>query len=341
MEQNYHYYQQQQLYDSSLLNPYSSFSYVTNPNPNPNSLHPTADAGIIRPPGTDGYGHHHHHYCPPDPQAAAAAPPAQSYYYYGVGGDLVHQQYAPPPPEPFSYATTTTKVGTARTYADLETKKRKVIQGGAPADSIRVCTICNVVCNSDKVFASHIAGEEHVLKATGRAPMGIKPKVPAYFKALHSIKKATQPILRSATKKAPKGLITFVQSTYCGVCKIDCNSQEVFNSHKMGKKHMKNVQKLQASVAPKPVSALEKKAEQKDASVVGKSKASGQQPKTMPTKEDLESKKQKVLNGGAAAGSVRVCGLCNVVCNSEPVFNSHILGQKHIAKLNKQQATPV
>ncbi|KAJ6795442.1 zinc finger protein 346-like [Iris pallida] len=327
MEGNYHhqYYQQQHLYGSSLLNP-SSSSYFTNPNPNsvlPSATAVAADAGIL-PPGTDGYVHPHHYVYPQDPHAAAAAaaaaaapaPSAESYYYYGVGGDLVHQQYAPPP-QPFSYATT---VGAARTYTDLETKKQKVIQGGASADSVRVCTICNVVCNSDKVFASHVAGEKHVLKAKGRAPMAIKPKVPDHIKALYTMKKAV--------KKASKGLTTFAQSAvYCQVCKINCNSQEAFNSHKMGKKHMKNVQKLQVSVTPKPESAPEN--------------AVQKQPKTLPTKEDLESKKQKVLHGGAAVGAVRVCGLCNVVCNSESVFNSHIAGQKHIAKLNQQQAAPV
>ncbi|KAM0951401.1 hypothetical protein DsansV1_C03g0025161 [Dioscorea sansibarensis] len=30
---------------------------------------------------------------------------------------------------------------------DLETKKQKLIQGGAPAAAVRVCSLCNVVCN--------------------------------------------------------------------------------------------------------------------------------------------------------------------------------------------------
>ncbi|KAJ6841959.1 zinc finger protein 346-like [Iris pallida] len=229
------------------------------------------------------------------------------------------------------------KIGTTRTYTDLEMKKCKVIQGGASADSVRVCTICNVVCNSDKVFASHVAGEKHALKVLGISPMAIKPKIIAHLKALHSIKNQTQPTPTTAANKAPKGLVSFVQSAYCEVCKINCNSQEVLNNHKTGKKHMRNMQKLQTSMAPKPAKVPEKSEVQKDASV----KAAAQQPKALPTKKDLETKKQKVLNGGAAADAVRVCGLCNVVCNSESVFASHIEGQKHMSKLNKQQAAPV
>ena len=54
--------------------------------------------------------------------------------------------------------------GTIPKVKDVETKKSKVIQGGAAAESVRICKLCNVVCNSDKVFASHLAGEKHIMK---------------------------------------------------------------------------------------------------------------------------------------------------------------------------------
>lgn len=56
------------------------------------------------------------------------------------------------------------KVGSGNPDAALETKKQKVIAGGAPPDSVRICTICNIVCNGDKVFAFHLAGEKHAFK---------------------------------------------------------------------------------------------------------------------------------------------------------------------------------
>jgi hypothetical protein len=37
----------------------------------------------------------------------------------------------------------------------------KVLQGGAVANAMRTCAICNVVCNSDTVFKFHVAGQKH------------------------------------------------------------------------------------------------------------------------------------------------------------------------------------
>lgn len=38
-----------------------------------------------------------------------------------------------------------------------------------------------------------------------------------------------------------------VQSAWCELCKVDCNSHEMLNTHKMGKKHKKNMKKLEES----------------------------------------------------------------------------------------------
>ncbi|ONK60280.1 uncharacterized protein A4U43_C08F16460 [Asparagus officinalis] len=42
------------------------------------------------------------------------------------------------------------------------------------------------------------------------------------------------------------------QSAYCEVCEIECNSRQVLETHKQGKKHKKNLQKLQEAITPKP-----------------------------------------------------------------------------------------
>lgn len=58
---------------------------------------------------------------------------------------------------------------------NLETKKRKVVEAGGAADAIRMCTICNVVCNSQTVFNSHLCGQKHLdmLKKLAEAGMAI------------------------------------------------------------------------------------------------------------------------------------------------------------------------
>lgn len=51
--------------------------------------------------------------------------------------------------------------------------------------------------------------------------------------------------------------------------------------------------------------------------------------------ESLDLKKQKIVEGGTAAGAVRACTICNVVCNSQTVFIYHLSGQKHAQMVKK------
>ncbi|XP_050370235.1 uncharacterized protein LOC126788301 [Argentina anserina] len=44
---------------------------------------------------------------------------------------------------------------------DLQTKKRRIIEGGVPPQSLRTCSICNVVSISATDFYKHIAGQRH------------------------------------------------------------------------------------------------------------------------------------------------------------------------------------
>ena len=62
--------------------------------------------------------------------------------------------------------------------------------------------------------------------------------------------------------------------------------------------------------------------------------------KSETPKEDFQTKIRKVMTGGATAAAVRVCTICNVVCNSQTVFNYHLTGQKHAAMVKKQAVTP-
>lgn len=44
---------------------------------------------------------------------------------------------------------------------DLATKTRKMLEGGVAAKDVRMCTKCNVVCNSEMVFMHHLTGQKH------------------------------------------------------------------------------------------------------------------------------------------------------------------------------------
>uniref|UniRef100_A0A7N0T8U7 Uncharacterized protein n=1 Tax=Kalanchoe fedtschenkoi TaxID=63787 RepID=A0A7N0T8U7_KALFE len=166
---------------------------------------------------------------------------------------------------------------------------------------------------------------------------------------------------KRASKKAK-----VVQSVYCDICKVDCNSKEVLEQHILGKKHIKNASKLVQSVtsvgiASNPViqsvtsiGVTSNPVNQSVASVgvtsnpvIGpaenpaktKAAAGRKSKRAAHSQIDLETKRMKVVAGGAAAAAVRVCAACNVVCNSETVFNFHIAGQKHSAAMKKYLAS--
>lgn len=56
-------------------------------------------------------------------------------------------------------------LGTATT-AELEKKRRKLLTGGTAVDSVKTCTICNIVCNSQEVFHKHLAGRKHAAQVS-------------------------------------------------------------------------------------------------------------------------------------------------------------------------------
>ncbi|KAE9595280.1 hypothetical protein Lal_00018850 [Lupinus albus] len=152
------------------------------------------------------------------------------------------------------------------------------------------------------------------------------------------INTATQPRGNETWKKYPKKVKTnIVKPAYCEVCKIECTSVEVLHQHKLGKKHKKNLEALRESLKPfqsHPSGSSNPFIGPQVQNDPSKS-ASGSKRKTAETPEDLEKKKRKVLEGGAAAEAVRICAVCNVVCNSAIVYGYHLKGQKHAAMMKK------
>ncbi|XP_055804613.1 uncharacterized protein LOC129873524 [Solanum dulcamara] len=147
---------------------------------------------------------------------------------------------------------------------NLETKKRKVLEGGAPTDEVRICVACNVVCNSETVFKTHLIGKKHIA----------------------NIKKQQKSVSASPSLVPPEDNTS-----------IGPQEKPVIANSGNGQDAMK-----------------------KEAELIGK----------------LETKTQKILEGGAATYEVRKCLVCKVVCNSETVFSHHLAGKKHIANMKKQ-----
>ncbi|XP_065855720.1 uncharacterized protein [Euphorbia lathyris] len=127
-----------------------------------------------------------------------------------------------------------------------------------------------------------------------------------------------------------------VQSAYCEVCKVDCNSKDVLDKHKLGKKHRKNLEKLQVAAAGPSVSSATNPSIGPQLDPKKATPSSIQRAKKKATTlENLETKRRKIVAGGAAQEAVRVCAICNVVCNSEGVYKYHLSGRKHATMMKK------
>ncbi|KAJ0106008.1 hypothetical protein Patl1_18843 [Pistacia atlantica] len=214
---------------------------------------------------------------------------------------------------------------------ELEKKKQKLLNGGAAVDSVMVCTVCNIACNGEEMFKKHLYGKKHAAQAGLMSLNGVGQ----YFAEI----KAQN---NSFWNKVPKKT-KVVQSAWCQVCKINCNSNDVYVKHLQGKKHQKNLENLEKSkndssaptAAPNPIIGPVEKLEADKSKSVDTQNLPKRSAESQSTKEDLETKKQKVVEGGAAANAVRVCTICNVVCNSQTVYSYHLSGQKHAAMLKK------
>lgn len=124
----------------------------------------------------------------------------------------------------------------------------------------------------------------------------------------------SQPLVNNVTQSIPTQS-KVIQPVRCVVCNIDCNSKDVFQKHISGKKHLRNLQNQH-----NPSTATLKRS----CNTINKV--------SLPSQE-LEMKRQKLLNGGAAVDSVRVCTVCNIACNGQEAFNDHLSGKKHAAQV--------
>ncbi|PNY08961.1 zinc finger RNA-binding protein-like [Trifolium pratense] len=238
----------------------------------------------------------------------------------------------------------------------LEPKKKVVPSGGTPADSAKVCSTCNVLCTSQDTYNKHIAGKKHanqLMIAFTAYPHTMHTIVRSRFclgssglRQLHhdpevrllsnngigpssaEFKRSSIGPLQKAAKK-----IKVAQSAWCEVCKITCNSMDIYITHLAGKKHLKNLEKLSNPKTDAGTGATTTSTAAN--TLIGpQEKPDTDKPNKAP-ELDIETKKRKVVEGGAAVNHIKMCTLCNVVCNSQIVFDSHLVGQKHAAMAKK------
>ncbi|XP_010522869.1 PREDICTED: uncharacterized protein LOC104801327 isoform X2 [Tarenaya hassleriana] len=181
-----------------------------------------------------------------------------------------------------------------------ETGRNELLSNGGTNESFRVCLLCNVVCNGFVPFTAHLSGRRHAAQvALVLSGGGAGP----FFALLGGqVGVSTKPITK------PK----LVKPVFCNICQISCNSKIVYADHILGQKHQMNLE-LKLGKPRNTCSGSDEDLE-----------------------DEVERKKKKVIERGAEAGAVRVCGLCSVVCNSQIAFESHLRGLKHAAAMAKK-----
>lgn len=127
---------------------------------------------------------------------------------------------------------------------------------------------------------------------------------------------------------------------WCELCRVDCNTQEVLENHMNGKKHKKNVQ-IQEEL--KTLAA--KSHETQIASTNGMIPDIKVESQT--TEEQENGLKRKMIDGEKKSADEPnkkpkeavpfICELCDVKCESAPVFDSHLKGRKHVFNFQRFQ----
>ena len=113
----------------------------------------------------------------------------------------------------------------------------------------------------------------------------------------------------------------------------------MYITHLAGKKHLKNLEKLsKPKIDAGPGATTANALQGATNPIIGpQEKPDTDKPISKKVLEqDIEAKKRKVVEGGAEAAAVKLCTLCNVVCNSQTVFIAHLAGHKHAAMVKKQ-----
>ncbi|KAI8545407.1 hypothetical protein RHMOL_Rhmol07G0036500 [Rhododendron molle] len=158
---------------------------------------------------------------------------------------------------------------------------------------------------------------------------------------------------------------------WCELCRVDCNTAEILEQHRNGKKHKKNLL-VYEELQKRNAVLVGRQNEQIPASEVNP----GVSEKNEVSDDKVESEQQKVPGGdhfeGGARGLKRkmrggrggkwirtsdglkrpmespkpkpkqvviplVCELCNVKCDSQVVFQTHLDGKKHLSNVKRFQ----
>lgn len=192
-----------------------------------------------------------------------------------------------------------------------------------------MCELCKISCTSNEHLSVHLTGKKHLKKLLE------SEQIPDL--SLTPMASLGTPVMDNLEPMEGKSVISHEgKPAWCELCGIDCNTYDALRNHISGKKHQKKLEISEKPIGPNPAPATMQNSLKEEGKIVNVDGGKRKVKRVGNDDEDLETKKQKVLEGGAASGALRTCTVCNVVCNSPTVFISHLAGQKHAAMAVKQ-----
>ncbi|MFS7972124.1 putative transcription factor C2H2 family [Helianthus anomalus] len=190
------------------------------------------------------------------------------------------------------------------------------------------CDICKVSFSGDNNFDKHIVGIQH------QKNLKISEKTPTRPLTTFVTPMDTTPITK-IMEESKKSVIVNSKNTWCEICKVSCPTIE-YNRHASGKKHVKNLQKLE-KIQTLPSMVIQSATT--PLAVPNLPSAVIQSVTTTPVGETLKLTSGKVVNPND--GNSTSCRLCGVSCATRDVLNIHISGKKHQKKLKKTEQQSV
>ncbi|KAJ9568207.1 hypothetical protein OSB04_004173 [Centaurea solstitialis] len=212
----------------------------------------------------------------------------------------------------------------------LEDKKHKLLQNGASVDALIYCDICNVVCNNQDVFRTHLAGKKHSAKATARLA-----NVNETCNSKLECNPEAQPSNEGSQMKP--NTIQPAAAT-CELCKITCTSTEGLNVHLIGKKHLKKLQESQQipnlPLIPATGNVEPAEATTRIANVYEISNPTSQcHPEAQPSNGSSHLKPDTI--------QFATCELCKITCTNNEDLSVHLIGKKHLKKVKESQQSGI
>ncbi|XP_022009509.1 uncharacterized protein LOC110908830 [Helianthus annuus] len=189
------------------------------------------------------------------------------------------------------------------------------------------CDICKVSCSGDNTFDKHIVGIQHQknLKISEKTPT---PPLTTFVTPMD-----TTPITK-IMEESKKSVIVNGKNTWCEICKVSCPTNE-YNRHASGKKHVKNLQKLE-KIQTLPSTVIQSVT---TPLAIPNLPSAVIQSVTTPVGETLKLTRGEVVNPND--GNSISCQLCGVYGITRDVLSRHISGKRHQKKLKKTEQQSV